>query len=79
MIEKQKAEIKEQIEGSFNHANYIHDKKENRMLLVISFLGIVELARTLVDLFGADEANLYWKLGAGVFIAMILLGIYRKK
>lgn len=79
MIEKEKSEIKEQIEGSFEHENYIHDKKENRMLLLISFLGIVELARTLVDLFGADEANLYWKLGAGVFIAMILWGIYRKK
>jgi hypothetical protein len=79
MIDKQKAEIKEQIEGSFEHVNYIHDKKENRMLLLISLLSIVEMARTLVDLFGADESNLYWKLGAGVLIAMILLGIYRKK
>ncbi|MBR6743989.1 MAG: hypothetical protein IKM00_02085 [Clostridia bacterium] len=51
MIEKEQSEIKEQIEGLFEHRNYVHDKKENRILFWLSLLSIAEATDIVTNLF----------------------------
>ena len=94
MIEKEQSEIKEQIEGLFEHRNYVHDKKENRILFFLSLLSIAEATDILTNLIFLDsEAS--WKfifsevnasvppvvklVSMGAFAAYIIITYKRKK
>ena len=51
MIEKEQSEIKEQISGLFEQNNFYHDAKENKILFLISMIGLLEAVNTGVDIF----------------------------
>ena len=51
MIAKEQSEIKEQISGLFDQNNFDHDAKENKILFLISMIGLLEAVNTGVDIF----------------------------
>ena len=74
MIEKEKEEIKEQIEGLFIQIDETHDKVENNLLNALGFLGMVEVADILIEhIFNKSCDNL---LGIGV-VFLLLVGSYK--
>lgn len=74
MIEKEKEEIKEQIEGLFIQIDETHDKVENNLLNALGFLGMVEVADILIEhIFNKSCDNL---LGIGA-VVLFLVGSYK--
>ncbi|MBR7162194.1 MAG: hypothetical protein IKD07_07245, partial [Clostridia bacterium] len=86
MIEKEQAEIKEQIEGLFAQKNDVHDKRENTILSVLAVFGIFEFMDILFAyIFGAlgseEPPFLNWiELGvSALLIAVFLVLLFRKR
>ncbi len=85
MIEKEQAEIKEQIEGLFTQKNDEHDRRENKTLNRLAILSVLEVADLVGTFFfdgcgWSDVPFIPWiKLGLLIATGIGFYAYYEKK
>ena len=75
MVDKIHNDIKEQIEGLFDHRNYIHDKKENKILFWLSLLSIAEATDIVTNLFTPENGTWIPSVVKGGIMLAVAVGI----